>query len=55
MAEAPYPPQSAIIALVLSAILAISTLGYVAIYRNNIAHPTTQPSTPAPDENTKAP
>jgi hypothetical protein len=51
-----YPPQIAKIALVLSAILWIATMGYAMTHLNSIdARPTNQPSTQAPDDNTKAP
>jgi hypothetical protein len=43
-------------ALVLSAILWIATMGYLMTTLNSIdARPTNQPSTQAPDDNTKAP
>jgi hypothetical protein len=51
-----YPPQIVKIALVLSAILWIATMGYAMTHLNSIdARPTNQPSTQAPDDNTKAP
>ena len=48
------PPKIAKIALVLSAILWIATMGYALTFLNSIeARPTNQPSTQAPDDNTK--
>jgi hypothetical protein len=50
------PPKIAKIALVLTAILWIGTMGYALIFLNSTdARPTNQPSTQAPDETTKAP
>jgi hypothetical protein len=47
-----YPPQIVKIALVLSAILWIATMGYAMIHLNSLdARPT---NTQAPDENTQA-
>jgi len=49
MAETEYPPKSAKIALVLSAILWIAAVVGLGIHLNNIeARPTSQPSTQAP-------
>ena len=50
------PPKIAKIALALSAILWIATMGYALTFLNSIeARPTNQPSTQAPDDSAKAP
>jgi hypothetical protein len=50
------PPKIAKIALVLSAILWIATMGYALTFLNSIeARPTNQPSTQAQDDSAKAP
>ena len=57
MAElAEYPPKSVKIALVLTAILWIGTMAWVALFLNKMeARPTSQPSTQAPADNANAP
>ena len=56
MAESELPPKTVKIALVLTAVLAISTLVAMGIHLNSLeARPTNQPSTQAPDDNTKEP
>jgi hypothetical protein len=56
MAEPEFPPKSAKIALYLAAILAICTFVGMGIYLNGLeTHPTNQPSTQTPQDNTKEP
>jgi hypothetical protein len=56
MAEPELPPKSAKIALILVAILAISTFVGMGIYLNGLeTRPTNQPSTQTPEDNTKQP
>jgi hypothetical protein len=54
--QAELPPKSVKIALVLVAIVAIATIVGMGIHLNRLeATPTNQPSTQAPDNNTKEP
>jgi hypothetical protein len=56
MTEPELPPKNVKIALVLVAVLAVSTIVGMGIYLNGLeARPPNQPSTQAPDDNTKAP